>query len=247
MLDADAAGASCAAVRGLFWPLSCRHFGEVYWERRYHLTRASPASALLGAAEGAERVLASSDLPRLAELWQFRVRADHAQAVVLRPGSFSHDADGWPPGSLLGAASMRKAHAANRTVVLHNVELYHRPIGRLTLALSSHFGVYAQANVYWSPPAVSLAVHAHQDAQSVFILQCEGRKVWTLLSPPDRWRLRHNQRGKAGDVAPESELGEPTGSYELAPGDVLFIPRGVYHHTSTASSVRALAPLTRHP
>jgi hypothetical protein len=61
-------------------------------------------------------------------------------------------------------------------------------------------------------------------------------------TPPDpnraartqRWRLRYNQRGKAGDVAPAAELLEPVLDVVLAPGDVLFVPRGVYHRTSTA-------------
>ena len=98
---------------------------------------------------------------------------------------------------------------------------------------SGAFGVYAQANVYYSPAGLPSAVHAHQDAQSVFVVQCEGRKSWELLEPPQRWRLRYNQRGKAGDVAPESELMRPIASYTLSPGDVLFVPRGMYHRTST--------------
>ena len=70
-------------------------------------------------------------------------------------------------------------------------------------------------------------------AQSVFVIQCEGSKSWELFEPPQRWRLRFNQRGKAGDVTPESELQQPLGTFTLHPGDVLFVPRGIYHRTAT--------------
>ena len=123
-----------------------------------------------------DRLLRATDLPQLASHWQFKVAVDHSQARVLLPGSFTHDDEAFPSGTLLDGAAIRRALRSNRTVVLHNVELYWRPIGLLCLAIMRAFGVYAQANVYYSPPGLASAVHAHQDAQSVFIVQCEGRK-----------------------------------------------------------------------
>jgi hypothetical protein len=148
---------------------------------------------------------------------------------------------------VIDRAAISAALAANRTVVFHNVELYIRPIGLLCRALMGAFGVYAQANVYYAPAGLPSAVHAHQDAQSVFVVQCEGRKVWQLLRPPQRWRLRKHQRGKGGDVAPPAELMEPIERVELAPGDVLFVPRGTYHRTSTLiGSASDAAPASLH-
>ena len=220
----SAANASlgCRQVRPLFAPQSCHHFSTEYFERRHLLTRDT----------GFDTVLSSEGLFRAAAHWQFKVAQDHSQARLLKPGSFSHDAE-WADGSLLDGPAMRAALASNRTVVLHNMELYWWPVGALCMALMRTFGVYSQANVYYSPPGLPSAVHAHQDAQSVFIIQCEGRKTWQLLTPPQRWRLRFNQRGKGGDVAPEGELGQPIAQHTLEPGDVLFVPRGMYHRTST--------------
>ena len=132
---------------------------------------------------------------------------DHSQARLLLPDSFSHD-EKYADESLLDGAAMRKALAANRTVVLHNMELYWPAVSRLCLALMRAFGVYAQANVYYAPSGLAKAVHAHQDAQSVFVVQTEGRKTWQLLEPPQRWRLRYNparqgRRRRAGDRANE--------------------------------------------
>ena len=212
----------CLQVNRLFAPVSCSNFISGYFEQRHLYTRSA----------GFEGLVHASDLDTLAERWQFKIAKDHAQARVLLPDSFQHDTT-YKDGMLFDGAAIRKTLAARRTVVLHNVELYSRPIGLLALALMRSFGVYPQANLYHSPAGLSSAVHAHQDAQSVFIVQCEGQKTWQLFAPPQRWRLRNNQRGKAGDVAPESELTQPLGVYTLRPGDVLFVPRGVYHRTST--------------
>lgn len=228
---ADPAG--CSGVRGLFAPLSCRHFAANYFERQVHVTRGG--SSLLhefGAAGGYPTLLSSANLTVMSSYWQFKVAVDHSQARVLRPDTFSHDTS-YADGSIMDAPVMRAALRNNRTIVLHNVELYWRPVGALSAALSRAFGVYVQANVYYARTGLRHAVHAHQDAQSVFVVQCEGRKRWELFDPPQRWRLRQNQRGKAGDVIPPSELSAPLADVTLAPGDVLFVPRGVTHRTST--------------
>ena len=234
---------SCEHVRGLFAPLSCQHFVATYWERRHHLVRSAGVDRVAATPLGFGRMLCSDDVFRMSAHWEFKVGKDHSQARMLRPNSFAHNTD-WVDGSRVDKAVMLAAHRSNHTVVMHNVELYWRPIAQLSLALHRHFGLYAQANVYFSPPGLAAATHAHQDAQSVFVLQCEGLKRWELFKPPQRWRLRNNQRGKAGDVAPISELREPVEDVTLAPGDVLFVPRGIYHRTSTLSAGAASLHIT---
>ena len=156
----------CSQVAPLFYPYSCQRFLAEVFEQRYHLSA--------GLSTG-RPLLSSSELPNLALQWQFKVGEDHSQARVLLPNSFSHD-DAYAVGTSLDAMAIRRAHKQNRTVVMHNFELYHRPTGLLSLAIMRAFGVYAQANVYYSPARLPSAVHAHQDAQSVFIIQCEGSK-----------------------------------------------------------------------
>tara|TARA_B110001452_G_C15200355_1_gene416574 strand:- start:51 stop:1235 length:1185 start_codon:yes stop_codon:yes gene_type:complete len=222
----------CAQVRGLFWPLSCDHFVREHFELRHHIVRASRVHSDLGAALGFPSLLRAVDVHRMASVWEFKVGADHSQARFILPDSFAHDTE-WADGVAADSAAIRRAHRKNCTAVFHNVELYWRPISLLSLSLTRLFGLYSQANIYYSPPALEAALHPHQDAQSVFVVQCEGRKTWTLLEPPARWKLRYNQRGKAGDVAPAADLKRPIDEVTLSPGDVLFIPRGVYHHTAT--------------
>lgn len=177
-------GLACAAVRALFWPLSCRHFIDEYWEARHFAIRKSPMLRAAGSATGFSSALRKQDLGVMAQHWSFSIRPkDHAQVVVLLPNSFSHH-PGWPDATPIRADGFERALADNCTVVLHNVELYWRPVAAISRALHAHFGLYSQANVYYSPGGLPQAVHAHQDAQSVFIVQCEGRKRWELFSPP---------------------------------------------------------------
>ena len=230
----------CRQVAPLFYPHTCRHFTADFFEQRhFHMRGGSGGDTQL------HTILSAANLRSAATHWKFKVGVDHSQARLLLPDSFSHD-EKYADESLLDGAVMRKALAANRTVVLHNMELYWPAVSRLCLALMRAFGVYAQANVYYAPSGLAKAVHAHQDAQSVFVVQTEGRKTWQLLEPPQRWRLRYNQRGKGGDVAPETELMSPIDEVTLHPGDVLFVPRGMYHRTSTYHGETARSPASLH-
>lgn len=207
-------------VRSLVAPYSCHHFVSEYWERQHLVVRESSAARRAAASAGFDALLRSRDLSVAADHWNFKVAHDHAQVRMLEPNSFSHN-NHWKDGSRVDGAVIASARRRNHTVVLHNLELYWRPIGRISLALQRYFGLYAQANVYYSPAGLSAAVHPHQDAQSVFVLQLEGSKRWELFQPPQRWRLRMNQRGKGGDVAPPEELTSPVDGVNLSPGDVV--------------------------
>ena len=76
------------------------------------------------------------------------------------------------------------------------------------------------------------SVGAHVDAYDVFLLQASGARRWSIDA-------RYAEGGElAGTAAPTVRRGdlelvepfEPTDSWELAPGDVLYLPPGVPHH-----------------
>ena len=84
-----------------------------------------------------------------------------------------------------------------------------------------------------------MATAPHQDAHSVFIVQVHGAKRWCVHRPPSAWTLKALQRGKNGDViSPDDDvaMGEAVLNVTLRPGDVLYIPRGYFHHTATSSA-----------
>ena len=78
----------------------------------------------------------------------------------------------------------------------------------------------------------------HSDFQCALMVQMEGRKRWRLWKLPDIWlpvRYRHIRGRDEGDLVNMEWLGEPYMDVILYPGDVLYVPRGCIHLTSTVN------------
>ncbi|KNC47569.1 uncharacterized protein AMSG_02594 [Thecamonas trahens ATCC 50062] len=83
-------------------------------------------------------------------------------------------------------------------------------------------GAYEGANLYWSP-AGSPGFETHFDVMDVLVVHIAGAKTWRVYQPQVALPL-------PGDKArPAFESLEVIGSFTLAPGDVLFLPRGFPH------------------
>lgn len=78
-------------------------------------------------------------------------------------------------------------------------------------ALGDRFAALANANVYASFAGVQ-GFATHYDLHDVFALQCEGTKAW---------RIYANRA--------ENPLAPLAMTVTLRPGDVLYLPRGVFH------------------
>lgn len=96
--------------------------------------------------------------------------------------------------------------------------------------ISSRFMCVIFANVY-ATPASSSGFNPHYDDHDVFILQCYGKKLWSIYDcyankvvlPLEGFRF------DATTNAP----GPVAATFPLLPGDVLYIPRGQMHSAST--------------
>ena len=99
-------------------------------------------------------------------------------------------------------------------------------------------GLYANVNLYATREGAAVAIPAHNDRQDVFILQLEGHKRWVLFKPMEPLPTYEQERGKDhnGPMRME-ELSEAHKTHDivLSPGDVLYVPRGYVHETSTVS------------
>ncbi len=119
---------------------------------------------------------------------------------------------------------------------------------RLTEELSHRIS----ANLYVAPP-LSRGLDRHQDGHDVLILQVEGRKrwkVWTNDAPPPldslpaltfegAQRTRRDYRGTpfGGRSVKDSEIaGKREWSFDLAPGEMIYVPRGFAHDVWTEES-----------
>ncbi len=113
------------------------------------------------------------------------------------------------------------------TVVVNQVHRRSAAVGRLCRALQAALHHPVGANLYLTP-ARAQGFLPHADTHDVFVLQLHGSKEWHVSSPSAELPLprRQHQRLKL----PDSQ------TFRLAPGDVLYLPRGFPHEAVTGGS-----------
>ncbi|CAK0807824.1 unnamed protein product [Prorocentrum cordatum] len=84
-----------------------------------------------------------------------------------------------------------------------------------------------------SDPGRAVSVPPHTDRQDVLVLQTSGRKRWTVYAPTPVGEADPLRRGKDGDAICRDSLGGPLLDVTLLPGDLLYVPLGFPHETST--------------
>ena len=167
--------------------------------------------------------------------------------TLMLPNSWSDS------GKAVDASAVQQALHMGFSLVFNKAHCRHSAIAELAEALSEQLGALVGANVYVTPSsqpdgaddgAAAAAVGSgsadleprqgfatHFDQMESFIVQVSGRKLWYLYD--DMVGLpRPLQR-----VLPTAEeAGVPQMELELAPGDVLYIPRGWVHDARTLGS-----------
>jgi hypothetical protein len=119
------------------------------------------------------------------------------------------------------------------TVALPAIHRTWAPLALLCDALQAQLDHAAHANGYITPGNAK-GFTPHYDVHEVLVLQIAGRKRWQLYEPviplPHRTQL----------FRPELYTGQaPMAKIDLDAGDLLYLPRGVLHSTTTAESFSA--------
>jgi len=123
--------------------------------------------------------------------------------------------------------------AEGTTVVLQALHRSWPPVIDFAARLGAELGHPVQANAYVTPPS-SRGFSAHYDVHDVFVLQLAGRKHWTVHAPVHADPLRTQPwNDHAGAVAARARDDAPVIDTVLAPGDVIYLPRG-WLHAATA-------------
>lgn len=126
------------------------------------------------------------------------------------------------------------------TVFLNTAGLHWKRAAEICLAASSAFLFPTNVNVYITGPERMTSTDAHTDNHDVIILQTAGAKHWQIFGPPPRNSQSHPlYRGKHGDKLLLHELGNPLLDVVLHAGEVLFVPMGFAHLTSTQGTGHA--------
>lgn len=136
-------------------------------------------------------------------------------------------------------------------LLFNNANLHSPELQSWVDALRKELGLsrltHARSIIYATPDGKGTAAHFDQNIN--FVLQIHGIKKWTLA--PNRSVINPTVRHTIGQpVDPElmgyleeempSEIPEETVSFELKPGSLLFVPRGVWHQTEAEGDALAL-------
>ena len=113
--------------------------------------------------------------------------------------------------------------ADGATIVLQALHRQWGPVARLCRDLELDLTHPVQANAYITP-ATSQGFAVHHDTHDVFVIQTNGTKRWRVYEP--LVELAGKEQRWSGDLG---DPGEPMLQADLAPGDVLYIPRGFPH------------------
>lgn len=89
--------------------------------------------------------------------------------------------------------------------------------------------VVGSVNMYFSSPSKA-GFEAHFDLMDVVIVHLGGRKTWSVYTP-QVWFPLPDMAGR-----PEFDSLDLLGSFDLFPGDVLFLPRGYIHEARAVGS-----------
>ena len=104
------------------------------------------------------------------------------------------------------------------------------PLIRLCRRMTIEFSAEVKSNVYLTPAGVQ-GLKPHHDTHDVFVAQIYGTKHWRLFESPITMPL-HGQRYQHPPEGP----GEPISEFDLTPGDMLYLPRGIVHDATSADA-----------
>ncbi len=134
------------------------------------------------------------------------------------------------PSGLIDVVRAHQLFAAGSTLVFGQLETEHPPLHSLVRALERDICTRFQANIYLTP-ANAQGFKPHYDSHDVFVLQCEGRKRWMLYDAPVVLPYRRQEFDPA-----TTPCGPVSQEFDMEPGDVMYIPRGLMHDARTAGT-----------
>jgi len=111
------------------------------------------------------------------------------------------------------------------TLVINRLEDYSMAAKRLCMEIARFAGAQASGNAYVSFKGDG-TFGKHWDTHDVFAIQLIGRKCWRIYAPTFPLPLTYQTNDRSGHVCPA----EPTLELVLEEGDVLYLPRGWWHH-----------------
>ena len=110
------------------------------------------------------------------------------------------------------------------TYVINSLQNRDPVIDQFTRILSGELNQQVSVNCYISAPEKQ-GFETHYDAHDVFVVQLHGNKEWSIFLPTVAQPVEEMR----AYVSPKPET-DPYLEHRMTPGDVLYIPRGHWHH-----------------
>src|SRR5262249_16382396 len=131
----------------------------------------------------------------------------------------------------LDVASVYQLFTEGSSIVLAFLDTVLPSLTSLCRSLEKELCFSLQANVYLTPAGAKGAKY-HYDTHDVFVLQISGSNRWTMYGTAVELPLSNQ------DFNPRiHEQGAPTMEFELEPGDVAYVPRGLVHDARSSDEV----------
>jgi hypothetical protein len=205
----------------LLAPLDLATFFARYYEREpLHVrAEAAPASPLLTHAALIDALLAQPAPPE--GLMAFPEHLDPALGIA----------------ALLADPALLRAYVdAGHPLVWNRARGVSPAVDALAAALSESFGAHVWPNVY-ATGAAGTPFETHFDCHEVLAVHCEGEKTWQISAVRVDRPLDAAEMEPAVAAALRARCAEacarPLLEIAVAPGDVVYIPRGQFHNAST--------------
>ncbi len=209
------------SLDALLAPLDADTFFAEHWERS-HLHIAGDASrgrALLTQAQFVETLASYGGVPE-----RFMAFPEHFDASL-------------DTTTLINNPTLLAAYIdAGHPLVWNSARGMWPSVDALTAALAEAFGAHVWPNVYATGTA-GTPFDAHFDAHEVFAVQCDGEKLWWVSEvrvnrPLD---VSGMERAIAFELRTRRDeaLNRTAATFVARPGDVVYLPRGLFHNAST--------------
>ncbi|KAG8460254.1 hypothetical protein KFE25_004502 [Diacronema lutheri] len=211
-------------------------FGRTAWKHDGHLAFAAGAFTMadLHARAAEYPAVFGAAAVKYNEAYLMRSFNPNVKASG-RPGAWALDL---PEGddARIDPAAVADALSSS-TVVLNSAGFFIAPLAAIALSMADAFELPVWLNMYLTRPGQLLSTQLHTDLQDVFVVQTQGRKRWRVYAPPDPSAAISSNplaRGKGLDALAESALDAPLIDTIMEPGQILYVPAGFPHTTSTA-------------